>query len=457
MKRVSKSSYLKYVKSSVFNILVTIAAGVGQFVLVLLLAQHMTAEEYSQLGIVLLVVGIGALYQDWGLNNHVLVSDFEVNVYFKKYLSIAFVNFFLNIVLVFISFKLYEISNIVLCTVLPFYMTLNSIYSYYFVTIQKNLRFNILSITEIISLLVIGGSLVFFIGYYSPLDAYIFAMTIGLLTKTALSGLLLSRFSDVNVYTRASLPRNEGKFRVNSRFQLFERIIVFLSNKGDQVILSLGLDAGSLGLYMFVSNILGQVRNRLSPPVLKVLLPIMMAKNIKNDFYSLVYMSLLALGTLLIFCVRFYGAAAFNFIGIHYAGLTDLFEFFALFFVIMSVMDITNNKLISVEDFKGSLNWSIVKALTILFVSFGVFVFTLQVTAYIMTAGAFFLMFLDNWKFGKYNINRELVFFVVLLFILNLISSMFRLDIVFFLIIAGITVIKLYSVYIRFSDGNYFS
>lgn len=279
----------KFEKSIKWTAFITLFNTITQPFYRIFLAILLLPSEYAYIAVITLIVSLAELMNNIGIGEAVIqrdkVSTDELSTlfYFNSFVSILFsILLFFSANKIGIFYELEDLSGIIkILTIITLINGMTSLFKFY---LNKNFLFNKTSKIKLIKLISeIVISLTFII-----LGFGIWGYLWGVLTSHILHGFLLLtatfKFTDFKIDFYFSF-NHLNKFLSFGTFVGAKKLITFISQRADEVIVGGALSADILGSYFLAKTILVQVQTLITTSFGQVLLPTF--SRMKNDFNKL--------------------------------------------------------------------------------------------------------------------------------------------------------------------------
>lgn len=261
---------LKGVKWTALN---SVLKAVIQLARVIILTKLLSPRDYGIMAMVLVVTSFSRLFLDVGISSAII---YKKNISDKELTSLYWINVFFGIFVFVVVYSLSDIFSLYIFTekilseilkIVAFVFILNGFATQFKALLRKNLKFKILAIFSITSLVI--GFIVTLILAFRGFGVY--SLVIGYITESTLNSFLIVAFG--LKIQKPKLNFSLSGIKPYFKFGLFQfstRIVSTLGSQGDKILIGAFLSTETLGLYtvtktliqkptQFIKNIFNQM------------------------------------------------------------------------------------------------------------------------------------------------------------------------------------------------------
>ncbi|MFB4163894.1 lipopolysaccharide biosynthesis protein [Alteribacillus sp. JSM 102045] len=282
--------------TSLNTLFTTFTSPVYQIVLAFLLEP----QEFGYIAVISLFIGLSILLSDVGIGESIIQRD---NVTSTQISSLFYFNLILTSAIACIIYILapyiqnfYNLQNLEsIIRLLVITVIFNSMSSVFRVYIQKKMLFRNLSIIQIskTSIDILASSLLIWLGY--GIIGYVYGTIIASTFNTILLILIAFNRTDLRILFYFNIKEVMPFLNFGISISL-KKILTFVSQRLDEIIIGGSLSSDVLGVYYFGKRLILQLQTVMTNSFSRVLLPIFSRlkkdlSNLKNAYMKITYMS----------------------------------------------------------------------------------------------------------------------------------------------------------------------
>ncbi len=269
-----------------------------QFVVLLVLARFLSAEDFGLVAIVMVVIGFSQLFMDMGISNAIIhkkvISEIQLSsLYWLNIFSGTIITFIVYVIAPYVAIFYNEKEIIPLLQLLSFSFIINSIGNQYRILLRKELKFDLLAKIEVLS------------GVASFLCAIILAMN-DFGAYSLIFSTLASTISANTILLIIGLKLHKPQFVFNHKeikdfltfglYQMGQNSIVYFNSQFDVILIGKLLGTEALGVYNLTKQLVMRPTQVVNPIIMNVSFPVM--AKVQDDINKLKSIYLRILKTL---------------------------------------------------------------------------------------------------------------------------------------------------------------
>ncbi len=273
----------KAIKGVKWTSLSTLIVTVLQLATYAILMRYLEEKDFGQMAIVMVAIGLSNVFLDMGISNAIIQKQ---DVTRNQLSSLYFLNLFTGLILFLLIFAITpfvatfyndkQLNELILIVSLTF--LIQPLGQQFKILLQKELRFEILAIIEIIVAIVAFVTAIM-LSFY---DFGVYSLVYSKLCSSIILTLLLFVYGLKLFKPHLYFNRKELKgFLSFGFFQMGERLINYFSTQIDKLIIGKMLNLEQLGIYYLAWQIIIMPLSKINPIVTRIAFPVF--SKIQND------------------------------------------------------------------------------------------------------------------------------------------------------------------------------